>query len=347
MKKLKIGVVGLRFGQYMIDNEILTGPGSAYFELAAICDIDASKLQAKAVEYGVKGYDSLEALLSDNDIPVVGLFTGPVGRAEQIRKIINAGKDIMTTKPFELDSRKAEKVLQEVRDKGRIVYLNSPCASASDDFAIITEWQRKYNLGRPVAGNHACWYKNVEKADGSWYDDPELCPVAPIFRLGIYGLNDLVRIFGEADSVQVMESRIFTGRPTPDLARMNIKFKDGSLVSLMDGWVPQPQCNGSSLTIFYENGTIFINPINDPIRYSGTEKITLSVYTADTTGKPAETVVISEQQLSSAYQWDVFYNSVTTGQRPKNETPDKVIVDALKIIEAMKIASKSGKTEKV
>lgn len=347
MKKLKIGVVGLRFGQYMIDNEILTGPGSAYFELAAICDIDASKLQAKVVEYGVKGYDSLEALISDNDIPVIGLFTGPVGRAEQIRKIINAGKDVMTTKPFELDSRKAEKVLQEVRDKGRIVYLNSPCASVSDDFAIITEWQRKYNLGRPVAGNHEAWYKNVEKPDGSWYDDPERCPAAPIFRLGIYGINDLVRIFGEADSVQVMESRIFTGRPTPDLAMMNIKFKDGSLVNLTDSWVPQPGRTGSGLTIYFENGTVFRSPPSDRLSYSDNNKFLLSVYTASTTGEPAETIVISNQQLSSTYQWDVLYHAVKTGKRPDTETPDKVIVDAIKIVEAMKRASKSGRTEKV
>ncbi len=347
MHKLKIGVVGLGFGQYIIEKEIMTGPGSLYFELAAVCDLDRDRLSAKAAEYGVPGYDSLDTLLSDDDIPVVGLFTGPVGRAEQIRKIISAGKDIMTTKPFELDSKKAENILQEIRDKGRIVYLNSPCASASEDFKIIAQWQEKYNLGRAVAGNHEAWYKKVEKPDGSWYDDPELCPAAPIFRLGIYGINDLVRIFGEADSVQVMESRIFTGRPTPDLAMMNIKFKDGSLVNLMDSWAPQPGRSGSGLTIYFENGTVFRSPPNDPLSYSDNNKILLSLYTAATTGEPAETIVISNQQLSSTYQWDVLYHAVKTGKRPNNETPDKVIVDAIKIVEAMKKASKSGRTEKV
>lgn len=341
-------MVGLGFGNHMIECHILTGPGSEYFELAAVCDLDKDKVAERSKKYGVKGYTSLEELAADDEIPVVGLFTGPVGRAEQIRTLIDAGKDIMTTKPFELDSKKAEVILQEIRDKGRIVYLNSPCAVFSDDLKIINDWVEKHNLGQTVAGNHECWYKSVEKASGTWYDNPELCPVAPIFRLGIYGINDLVRVFGEPESVQVMESRIFTGRPTPDLARMNIKFKNGALVNLMDGWVPQPGRGASALTIYFENGTVFRNPPNDPGSFgldNGTEKIVL--YTPEKGGEPAETAVISHSQLSHHYQWDVFYKAVTTGQRPDNETPDKVIVDGIKVIEAMKKSSKSGKTEKV
>lgn len=339
-------MVGLGFGQHMIEKHIVSGPGSEYFELAAICDIDAVKLQAKSAEYGVKGYDSLDKLLADDDIQVIGLFTGPVGRAVQIRKIINAGKDVMTTKPFELDSKKAEIILQEIRDKGRIVYMNSPCATLSDDMKIIRDWQEKYNLGRPVAGHHECWYKSVEKVNGSWYDDPKLCPVAPIFRLGIYGINDLVQIFGEPESVQVMETRIFTGRPTPDLARMTIKFKDGSLVDLMDGWVPQPARGASAMTLYFENGTVFRNPPNDPHSFDESQ-VKLCVYSAEGQNKPVETTFIKNSQLSSAYQWDVFHQAVTTRKRPENETPDKVIVDSVKVIEAMKKSSKSGKTEKV
>ena len=104
MKKIKIGIVGLNFGKAIIEHQILTGPGSEYFELAAVCDIDAEKCKKMADEYSVNAYFKLDDLIAVPEIPVIGLFTGPADRAELIRKIIRAGKDVMTTKPFELDS---------------------------------------------------------------------------------------------------------------------------------------------------------------------------------------------------------------------------------------------------
>jgi hypothetical protein len=50
-------------------------------------------------------------LIADPNIPVIGLYTGPVGRAALIHRIIEAGKDVMTTKPFELDSEAALAVM--------------------------------------------------------------------------------------------------------------------------------------------------------------------------------------------------------------------------------------------
>jgi len=48
MEKLRIGMVGLRFGQHLIDSQIATGEGSSYFELAGVCDLDRDKAQAAA-----------------------------------------------------------------------------------------------------------------------------------------------------------------------------------------------------------------------------------------------------------------------------------------------------------
>ena len=50
-----------------------------------------------AERLGVKAYTDLDELVADPDIPAIGLFTGPVGRADLVRRIIRAGKDVMMT----------------------------------------------------------------------------------------------------------------------------------------------------------------------------------------------------------------------------------------------------------
>jgi predicted dehydrogenase len=170
VKKIKVGVVGLNFGKKMIDGHILQGSAKPYFVLGAVCQLDKEGCAAIAAEYGVKAYYSLDDLLADETIPVIILMTGPNGRADQLRKIIRAGKDCMTTKPFEIDPDEAASVLAEARELGRFIYLNSPCAVDSEDFKIINHWREKYELGMPVGGHHECWYKAVESPDGTRSD---------------------------------------------------------------------------------------------------------------------------------------------------------------------------------
>ncbi len=337
-EKLKVGMVGLNFGKYILDNMIVKGPASGKFELAAVCATTPEKVSKFTDEYGCKGYVGLEAMLEDPEIPVVVLMTGPNGRAEQIRQIIRAGKHVMTTKPFEQDADAAESVLREARELGKVVYLNSPAAVLNRDFKQIREWERKYNLGKLVGGHHECWYKSVEKADGSWYDDPRKCPAAPILRLGVYGLNDMMQFFGKPKSVQVMQTRHFTGRPTPDMARLSILFEDGAMVDTLDGWVHQPTRGASSLILYYENGTIYRNP---PLSFESIHghvprpPTRLCLQHKDGDGVITEEIGLSPDEMSSFYAWDAFYDAVTTGVRSVDETPDSAIVNVIRVLEAV------------
>lgn len=345
MDKIKVGVVGLNFGTYIIDEMILKGAGEPFYELAGVCATTQAKVDRYVEQYGCKGFVGFESMLEDPEIEVVILMTGPNGRAEQIRKIIRAGKDVMTTKPFEQDAAAAESVLKEARELGRIVYLNSPAAVMNQDFAQIREWEQKYELGKLVGAHHECWYKSVEKADGSWYDDPEQCPAAPILRLGVYGLNDLMQFFGEPESVQVMQARHFTGRPTPDMARLSVKFKDGAMVDTLDGWAHQPLRGASSLIFYYENGTIYRNPPLSPESMAEDNlKVRLCLAHKNGDGTATEEVALNKDELSSFYAWEAMYHAVKTRQRPANETPDYAIVNVIRVLEAVKraVATEQG-----
>lgn len=342
--KLKAGLVGLHFGAQIIDSIFRSGEGGEILDLVSVCDLQRERCDEIAKKHSVRAVYDLDTLLADESLQVILLFTGPVGRAELIRKCIRAGKHVMTTKPFEQNSEAAASVLAEARRLNRVVYLNSPGPRPSEDLRIIRGWENTYDLGRLVGAHHECWYKSVEEADGSWYDDPERCPAPPILRLGIYGINDLVQFFSDPEEIQVQQSRIFTGRPTSDFARLSIKFRDGSLVDSLTGWVCQPGRAAQSLTLYYENGTVFRNPVLHPeIMHGGGAGTYLCVVTKDSPDSmPEEQFRLRADQLGSRYDFRAFHHAITTGKRPEDETADEIIVSAVKILEGVKAAVKQG-----
>ncbi len=214
MNRIPIGIVGLNWGLSVIQEQLLSGPGAEHFRLAAVCSKEHDKVESYASTFGVTPYHSLDALLNDQSIPAVGLMTGPFGRGELISRAIQAGKHVMTTKPIEVDPEAALSALRLAKSLHKVVHLNSPTPIPSPDIRQIIDWRQRHGLGRPVGARADIWSSYREQADGSWYDDGEKCPVAPIFRLGIYLINDLIRLFGKPLAVSAMSSRLFTGRPT-------------------------------------------------------------------------------------------------------------------------------------
>lgn len=113
------------------------------------------------------------------------------------------------------------------------IFAASMSTVPSPDLNQILLWREDLRLGRPIAARADIWSSYREAADGSWYDDPEKCPVAPIFRLGIYLINDLIRLVGKPVAVSVMSSRLFTGRPCVRNMRIAVSGVLGWLASGM------------------------------------------------------------------------------------------------------------------
>ena len=344
MKRIPIAVVGLNWGASVIRKHILAAPASEYFVLAAVCCNEKEKVDDFARTYGVKGYYNLDDLLSDKEIQAVCLMTGPSGRAALIRKIVEAGKHVMTTKPVELDPDAALKVLNLAKSLRCVVHLNSPAPLPSPDIAQIQRWREEFALGRPVAVRADIWANYREPADGSWYDDPEKCPVAPIFRLGIYLINDLVRLIGKPESVSVMSSRLFTGRPTADNAQLCLSFENGTLATIFASFcINDAQWWLNSLTLNYEKGTIYRNV--GPAKNGDARENPELELVVNRDGKPFNQSSIADAS-SEDYQWHAFYQAIQRGTLD-GEMPPEEIVTALRVLRAMAIAEKSGGTERI
>lgn len=346
--KLKIAIVGLRFGSYLIER-MLTGDGQQFFEIVAVCDLDSQRADAMAAKLGVPAFHCLDDVLQVADIPTIGLFTPPVGRAEQIRKIIRSGRDVMTTKPFELDPQAALDVLAEAKLLGRVVHLNSPPPLPSPDLQQFEAWRKTYNLGQIISVRAEPWHGGAfgEEEDGSWYDDPARCPVAPIFRIGIYGINDLVWLLGEPEAVQVMHTRMVTRRPTPDTAQLTVRFKSGAIGTVFATLAVNDGENWDNrLTVQYERGTIKRLRGNGQGKGGGRQRTAILTLAAlDAQNQPVHEEV-EVDTVSGDYQWESFYRAVK-GEPFEGQTPPEQIAAGIRIIRAMARAEQSGQTERV
>lgn len=341
--RIRIGVVGLNFGRHIVD-ELLKEPASRYFELAAVCDMDRPKADALAKAKGVKAYYSLKDLLADPTIPAVGLYTGPVGRADLLGTIIRAGKDVMTTKPFEIDADKGLAVLHEAIKIGRTIHLNSPSPTLTEDLLQVKKWREEFNLGRPIGCRIEVWVSYREQANGSWYDDPRLCPVAPIYRLGIYLINDLVRLIGPAEKVAVVSSRIFTGRPTADNGQLSILFANGAIGNVFASFcVDDGQFYSNTMVLNCERGTIYRNVGPSPYGTHGGGKMQVVAKTGEQQTAIHETTV---NEVSGGYQWHAFYRAIHGEKLPDLIVPEDIIA-GVRLINAMQRSEASGQIEKV
>jgi predicted dehydrogenase len=340
---LNFGMIGLNFGGYIADTLSLA-PGKSYFQLAAVCDANADRALEFGRSRGVKTYFDLDEMLADRDIPAVGLFTGPIGRADLLRRIIRAGKDVMTTKPFELDPVAARAVLEEAESIGRVIHLNSPTPELPGYIRQIQQWEQEFHLGRPIGCRGEVLVSYREKADGRWIDNPDFCPAAPIFRLGIYAISDLVRLFGRVQEVQVLSSKIFTRRPTADNAQLNLLFENKAIGSVYATFcVDNGQHYANSLTLHYERGTIYRNVL--PVGYAQAEGTSRLMLAATNGRREVVTKEIELPEMSGSYEWEAFHSAIT-GRRAVPAVIDD-IVHGVDVIAAMARAERSGRTETV
>jgi len=330
MNRIRIVLVGLNFGQWMLEHEIRSGKGKETVELVGVCDLDRDKAAQVAAREDVPHYVRYEDVLADPRVEAVLLMTGPVGRASLVEAAVDAGKHVMTTKPFDLSSSETLRVLRKAAAADLAVHMNSPAPMLPEDLKAILAWRDRYDLGRPVSFRASTYCSYREAADGSWYDDPLRCPVAPVFRLGIYLLNDLVRLVSPVRTVQVLQSRLFTGRPTPDNAQLGLLCEDGEIGSVSSSFcIDDRQPYRCTLELNFERGTVYRNQGPRP---QAERDILLELSAAGPSGQVLDSLRIPE---SGGYPWEAFRQRVRGERRQQDLTPEQA-ASAVRILERMR-----------
>ncbi|HMP81901.1 MAG TPA: Gfo/Idh/MocA family oxidoreductase [Verrucomicrobiota bacterium] len=122
MKKLGLGVLGLGEGRSIIS----AGVNSEMWEVVQLCDLNAQLGAERCREFALspdRFTTSVDALLANKSVDVVGIYTPDHLHAEHTIKALQAGKHVICTKPFLNDLSRAADVLAAQQKSGKQVFI--------------------------------------------------------------------------------------------------------------------------------------------------------------------------------------------------------------------------------
>ena len=139
---LGLGVLGLGEGRSIISAAV----HSPLWKVAALCDLNESLGRERCAEFNLPAAlfaSSLDSLLANPAVDVVGIYTPDHLHAEHVIRALRAGKHVICTKPFLDQLGRAREVLDAVRQSGRRVMVGQ----SSRHFAPFARQRRHFEAG--------------------------------------------------------------------------------------------------------------------------------------------------------------------------------------------------------
>lgn len=304
-----------------------------------------------------KHYTDLDSLLADPEVDVVVITTPPNNHFTQTKAVLEAGKHVLTEKPFVPTSEEAEKLIAIAKEKGRLicVYQNRRWDT---DFLLVKHLVSEGTLGRILdVDTHFDRYK--AEAPTNWKGDLDISQGGTaVFDLGTHLIDQAYVLFGMPQAVHgrllsQREGRI-SETTAPDSVSAELIYSNGLIVRVRIGVLsvettqPRFWVRGSKGS-FHKTG---LDPQEDALK-AGTaptaagfgrekgENMRLTVLGAD--GKPHEQAVPDlEPQTYKAF-YAGFGKAVESGKEEDVPVKASEARDVLRIIEAVIESAKTGK----
>ncbi|PHH84516.1 hypothetical protein CDD83_1825 [Cordyceps sp. RAO-2017] len=179
-----------------------------------------------------KHYSDVEALLADPEVDVVIVTTPPNNHFALTKAALEAGKHVLTEKPFVPTSAEADQLIAVARQKKRLicVYQNRRWDS---DFLTVKHLLAKQALGRIVEFNtHFDRFRAT--APSTWKGELDISAGgSALFDLGTHLIDQVYVLFGMPRAVH---GRLLSQRSgkldlvNPDGVSAELTYPDGMLV---------------------------------------------------------------------------------------------------------------------
>ncbi len=191
-RKVKVGVIGCGnispayFKGMRVFSNVL--------DVVACADLDASRSQARAAEYGVRACMTDEELLAIPDLEIVVNITWPKAHTLVNLMAIEAGKNVHCEKPLAINRPDGQETIAAARAKG----VRVGCAPDTFLGGGIQTCRKLIDdgwIGVPVAAT--AFY--VGPGHERWHPDPEFyyeLGGGPMLDMGPYYLTALVNLLG-------------------------------------------------------------------------------------------------------------------------------------------------------
>lgn len=142
--RFRIGAIGMRY-----QGTVITDKARAHGDVVAICDVDRHVREQARASFGSTPeiYEDYRALLDRQDVDVVLIGAPDHWHAKMLVDACHAGKDVYIEKPLTLTVDEGKRLVQVVRETGRVVQVGSWHRS-DERFRLAAEMVRQGRLGR-------------------------------------------------------------------------------------------------------------------------------------------------------------------------------------------------------
>lgn len=210
---------------------------TAGWDVAALWNRTRSKAEDKAVQYcpNARIEDDWKAMLTDPDIDVIDITLHPEHRAPVIRAALEAGKHVLSQKPFVTDLDLGEDLVKLAQDKGVKLAVNQNGRWAPHK-AFMREVVRAGLIG-DVLSAHICLHWNHGWTAGTPFDEIE---DLVLYDFGVHWFDFIASLVGER-AQSVFATAVHAegqANKVPLLAQAMIRLEGGQASLVFDGGIP-------------------------------------------------------------------------------------------------------------
>lgn len=334
MDKIRVGVVGLRFGQFLVR----TVAHMSDAQLIAVADrspMQPDGIEAYAARYGATGYTSSADMFEREELDAVLIATSPRYRADIIRQAGQRGVAMFIEKPWATNTQHARTLID---------------LCAGFDVPIMVGFSFRYHpaivrLHELMQGElGAGWMLNGEYVfdylppGAGWLWDPQ--NGNGLFNENSCHLFDAVcYLMGKPVSVMA-EAVNFAGRPSEEAAAISLKFESGAIAALSIG--------GYGASAHWDFPRIDVTTEHGQARLKGChhmwESLTWATRDRDTT----QTLIQPPEILGSTrytHALTHFFACIRDSQPPSSTPRDGLV--AVAIAEAVYESARTGQKIKI
>ncbi len=221
----------------------LVGTGMiSNFHAKAIADSDHGQLvgcyghnQTKtadfAAKYGCTAHASLDAMLADPNIHVIGICTPSGAHRDPAVAAARAGKHVLVEKPLEVTTAKCDAIIEACRAanvKLAVAFQSRFHQSAR----LLKSAIDAGRFGKITLGDcYLKWYRSQEYYDsGAWRGTWELDGGGALMNQAVHTVDLLLWLMGPVDTVYAMADTMTHQRiEVEDVVVATVKFKSGAL----------------------------------------------------------------------------------------------------------------------
>ncbi|KAH8771805.1 oxidoreductase domain-containing protein [Diaporthe sp. PMI_573] len=312
----------------------------------------------------VKHYTSFDSALQDPELDLVVLSTPPNTHFDQTKRAIEAGKHVLTEKPFVPTSAEAEELVKLAKEKNKLLCVYQNRRWDADFLTVqhllqegrlgrIHEFETHFDRYRPDGPRS--WKSTLSMADGN----------GAIYDLGTHLLDQVYVLFGKPTAaygkfINQREGRLVSGanglEDEPDSIHATLTYADKGLlvhvrIGVLSAESKQPRfwVRGSKGS-YHKTGLDAQEP-----QLIGGMKISDTGFGVDGAAYNGTIDIVQEdgsiqdftfpnvQPQTYLRFYELLAGALVSGKQEDLPVPAQEAAEVLKIIEALKESARAGK----